>query len=549
MMPGPRADAPRRPGRRTQRILLAAAAAAFVLVWAIYFPPMYLASDEAGNLALAGVLGEGAVFADVADRHLPIPVPAADGHRASRYPPGLAAMLVPFTAAGTSAAFLLPLVLHLLIFALLAWLLGRAGLSPLWALLYLFHPTAALHSRTLMSNLPAAALLLAAFALLVRGGAKSALAAGLLVGLGTLLRQPLLLAGVVLGLGALWRGRGALLAGSWRERLRSGPALFALGVIPGLALYAGYHWYVFGSPFRSGYSQVGAYGYFTVGALLVFLPRYALILLAIYPLMLVTPAFYRGKWKVEVLLLPLFYLLFYGSFRYFDSGATLAQTVVRAPRFLLPAAPFFVLAYAGVFSPMLRRLPGLERAALLAAGVLGLAGSTYVFHRHHQAQSQQAAIRDALYANTEEGALLVCSVESAELLQDFWGRRTVMDYAERDWDRLAAHLDSGRPAYFVNVFKREDDTLHAWGTALRRELAGRFDLEYRGQPVGRWRLELWRLQPARDKAKLLKSPSPGLSWPKGRREAGLRRKSVRRESPAVQPALRSDIPHGEEDRR
>lgn len=494
-MSEPRADTPRRQGRRTQRLLLAAAAALFVLAWAIYFPPMYLASDEAGNLALAGVLREGAVFADVAERHLPIPVPAANGHWASRYPPGLAALLVPFTWAGTSAAFLLPLVLHLLIFGLLAWLLGRTGLSPLWAMLYLFYPTAALHSRTLMSNLPAAALLLAAFALLVRGGAKSALLAGLLVGLGTLLRQPLLLAGVVLGLGALWRGRRALLAASWRERLRSGPALFALGVVPGLALYAGYHWYVFGSPLRSGYSQVGAFRFFTVDALLACLPRYALILMAIYPLMLVTPAFYRGKWKPEVVLLPAFYLLFYGAYSWFDSGATLAQTVVRAPRFLLPAVPFFVLAYAGVFSPMLRRLPGLERAALLAAGVLGLAGSVYIFHRHHQAQSQQAAVRDALYANTEEGALLVCSVEAAELVQDFWGRRAVMDYGARDWDRLAAHLGSGRPAYFVNVFKRKGDTLHAWGNVVRRELAGRFDLEDRGEPVGRWRLELWRLSP------------------------------------------------------
>jgi len=39
---------------RLERTAPVAAAAASVPAWAIYFPPMYLASDEAGNLALAG---------------------------------------------------------------------------------------------------------------------------------------------------------------------------------------------------------------------------------------------------------------------------------------------------------------------------------------------------------------------------------------------------------------------------------------------------------------------------------------------------------------
>ncbi len=71
-----------------------------------------------------------------------------------------------------------------------------------------------------------------------------------------------------------------------------------------------------------------------------------------------------------------------------------------------------------------------------------------------------------------------------------------MDYGARDWDRLAAHLGSGRPAYFVNVVKREGSTFHGWGNVLRRELAGRFDLEGGYRPVGGRRLGLWRLRVA-----------------------------------------------------
>jgi hypothetical protein len=477
-----------------QRLALAAAALAYTALFAATYPPMYLASDEAGNLALAGVLRQGTPFADAAGRQLPAPVPARDGHRTSRYPPGLAALLAPLTLAGPGAAFLLPLAVHLAIFFLLAWLLARAGLAPLWAVLYLCHPTAVLHSRTLMSNLPAAAVLLGAFALLVRGGALPALAAGLLLGFGTLVRQPLVLAGAALALGAAWRGRRALLAGSWAERLRGAPALFVFGLVPGLAAYAIYHWWVFGSPLASGYAEVGAGRLFGAAVLAHNLPRYALILLAVYPLMLVAPAFYRGPWQAEVVLLPAGCLLFYGAYGWFDAGASLPETAMRAPRFLLPALPFFVIAYAGMLAAPLRRVPGLELAALGLAAVLGLGGAVAVSAGHGRAQAQQAADRDGLYAATAEGAVLVCSIETAELLQDDWGRREAVDYAEVDWDRLADLAASGRPVFLVNAGKGPG-SLRAWGEVLRAKAAECFELRP-VHPAGGGRLRIWRLEPA-----------------------------------------------------
>ncbi len=122
--------------------------------------------------------------------------------------------------------------------------------------------------------------------------------------------------------------------------------------------------------------------------------------------------------------------------------------------------------------------------------------SNIKYHFQERNAGKGAAVRRALAMASGEWII----IQDADLEYDP-ADYVRMDYGARDWDRLAAHLDSGRPAYFVNVFKREGDMLHAWGDALRRELAGRFDLEDRGEPVGRWRLELWRLQPARDKEK------------------------------------------------
>jgi hypothetical protein len=124
---------------RFDKLLLAFFAAAFLAVTLSYFPPMYLVSDEAGNLALAGALAEGTPFADEAGVHLPAAASARDGRLASRYPPGMAALLMPFASVGPRAAFVLPLALHLLVCVLLARLLAAAGLSPLWAVLWLLH--------------------------------------------------------------------------------------------------------------------------------------------------------------------------------------------------------------------------------------------------------------------------------------------------------------------------------------------------------------------------------------------------------------------------
>jgi hypothetical protein len=200
-----------------------------------------------------------------------------------------------------------------------------------------------------------------------------------------------------------------------------------------------------------------------------------------------------------VVLLPAGCLVFYGAYGWFDAGASLAETVVRAPRFLLPALPFFIVAYAGMLSAPLRRVPGLEFAALCLAALLGLGGAAAVSHRHHRAQAEQAAARDRLYAATADGAVLVCSIETAELLQDDWGRREVVDYAAVDWERLAALVSSGRAVYLVNIDKGPG-SLRSWGELLRDRAAERFDLREELRPAGAWQLRVCRLERLRARA-------------------------------------------------
>lgn len=485
---------------RFEKLTLAAAAAAFLALAAWFWPPMYLVSDEAGNFSLAYVLGEGTVFADVAGRPLPEAIAVDGGHSASRYPPGLAALLVPLTWLGPRALFALPLVAHLAGFAILAWLLRRAGVSPLWALLWLFYPTAVLHSRMLMSNLPEAVILLGAFALVVRGGRWAALAAGLLLGLGLVVRPTLAVGAAALAVGALWRGRREILAApSLLGGLAGSEAgWLLLGALPGLAALLAYNGHVFGSPFDFGYRRTDAPGRFSAGAAGRLLPRYLIFLLAAWPLMLPAPAFYRGKWRLETALVPAAYLLLYGTYDWPEDGASLPETLLRQSRFVLAAVPFLLLAYAGVLSGWLNRLPGLERAALALFLVAGLCGAGYLGRRHLRAQEQAAAARDALYTRTDEGALVVANVQVAKLLHDAWGRgqRRMLDYS--DFDRhpevLTAEVRAGRPAFLATLRRPGRQDLAGWDSSVRQRLEKEFTLAGEERPAGGWTLGVWRLQ-------------------------------------------------------
>jgi hypothetical protein len=167
--------------------------------------------------------------------------------------------------------------------------------------------------------------------------------------------------------------------------------------------------------------------------------------------------------------------------------------VVRSLRFLLPAVPVLLLAYARVISGRLPPLAGAERLALIAVLVGGLVGAGFLSHRHLQAQRQEAAARDALYARTEEGAMLVINIEAAKMLQDVWGRRRISDFSDTNTEPLKEWVAAGRPAYLVTLDKPGRGTLAAWDQAVRREMEKSFRLSGGESPAGDWKLGVWRL--------------------------------------------------------
>jgi hypothetical protein len=172
-----------------------------------------------------------------------------------KYAPGYPALLAQAGAiGGVEAMGWVSLLAALLLGALVAWLAAElAGLLvvPVAVAAVLFHRDVVTHAQVVMSDLPTTTLLLAELVLLVRaartGSVVAVGVAGFTAGYLTLMRPAtavLLITGVV-ALSAL---------GGWRSR----GAVFVISSLPALLLLGLWQWWLFGSPFVTGYQAQGA---------------------------------------------------------------------------------------------------------------------------------------------------------------------------------------------------------------------------------------------------------------------------------------------------
>lgn len=314
--------------------------------------------------------------------------------------------------------------------------------DPAWSLLYLFYPAVVLFSRTIMSDLLAATLVLAAFYCLLRHHAW------------------LVAAGFVLGLACLVRYSSAvfvpvfivLLAGTgWTSPDRHGwtrtgraMLMFAAGFAPLAGLILAYNAYAFGAPFSFPMYLTGHFSpaYFSHNAW-----YYGTCLLVLYPLMLVAPLT-AGKNLRLLLGLPAGALLsLYCFFSYTYDVPNLPERLTIGIRYLLPAIPFFGLAYAVTADRLSRRFRGigwLKYAALATMALLSVA----IQSRHGRYLAVQADYQRLVRDNVPESALLLCDKDVSELISYAYGWR---EYRHLSEFNVPVPLDSllagDRPLY------------------------------------------------------------------------------------------------------
>jgi 4-amino-4-deoxy-L-arabinose transferase-like glycosyltransferase len=406
----------------------------YVLTFLALYPRTTAIVDEDAYLTEAFLLRTGRL--SYAGSGIPAPHMTVESHGrlSSKYPPGTALFLLPFTLLGWRAVFLSGLLLAIAGTALFGLILKRLApeADPAWALLYLFHPAVVLFSRTVMSDLLAATLVLAAFYCLLRRSGW------------------LLAAGFVLGLACLVRYSNAVFvpvflllavrpAGS---RLRLAVMLLA-GFVPLAGLIAAYNAYAYGSPFSF---PMYLTGHFSPVYFLRNTWYYGTALVILYPLMLVAPLA-AGKGRRLLLGLPAYALLgLYCFFSYTYNVPGLPARLTIGIRYLLPGLPFFILAFVLIADRLLVRL---RAGWLRSVGVAAMALlSVAIQSRHDRHLREQADYQHLLLANVPESALLLGDANVSELVGYAWGWR---DYYHISEFNVPIPLDSvlagDRPLY------------------------------------------------------------------------------------------------------
>lgn len=492
--------------RRQLGLVLAAAAlyaASYVATW----PAMYSTVDEASYVGTALTFARGHVFADEAGVDLAFPVHGRGGHAASGYPPGWPLLLAPVAHLGPAPCFLVSLALHLAAVALLARLLWALGRDPGWALLLLFYPAAVLYSRTLMANGPTMVLVLAGAVLYLAarleetgGRTRPLLLAGFCLGLAGLMRLPAFGLVFVFSLTALWRAR----VHGRRAALRAA-LLVAAGAAAPAVLTAGYNLLAFGSALRTGHHLVPSLPE-RLFALRYAWPKlllYAGLLLVFYPGLAAAPFLARGRLSVEARLALAWYLAVYGSYYYLEHRGGRFEIAVKSLRFFLPVVPLLLVSYAELWERLASRGRLVRwRRVGLALAALGLCAGAFVLQRRHAAfQRELASAREAVYAASADGNLIVSTMDGLKLLQNaWWGERGRLDIHDADLTgRVRAAVGQRREAYLVLLERQGRSALWGLGIQRRREtLASEFRLEPvpEAERAGAfWRLRVERIAP------------------------------------------------------
>jgi hypothetical protein len=250
--------------------------------------------------------------------------------------------------------FVVALIVHLMGGAAVARMIVRRGLPSILSAVWLFHPLFWSFSTTLMSDLPAVALMLIAMDAWENGAVKTSAWA---LGYSFLVRAsaPITTVGFFISI-----------VHDWRRKLRS-MVILGLGTALGLVLLFAVNTVKHGHPLRSPYVDTSE-SLFGMHSLLENSWVYGLALLAIPPfpllcLLLQPRACDRWAW---VALPVLGTFIFYG---YRDSSPRFLENVLGGQRLILAAHAALVIATTKVWSklPLIRLTP-----VVLAAGIVAV---------------------------------------------------------------------------------------------------------------------------------------------------------------------------------
>lgn len=436
----------------------------FLSIFFLFYPPTYAISDEAIYFSMAHVVSHGTLFPDQSDYFVPGTITGLE-HRISKFPVGWPILLSPLCKFGWRFLFILPLSLHLIGFYYFRKILNFFGIDSTFSFLYLLFPTSVFHSRTLMSDLPAAVFFLIGFYHAVQNQKRSLVLAGIFFGISLWIRYASL---VVIA---------PLIAVLFFRDLKSKIIPLLFGLAPFVILLGIYNHVALGNPFVIGYSKIGIplRSTFSLEYLLQHLPKYFLYLNLIYPLMGISLFFYHANRRLEIFSCVVVLLTFYSAYFWFDSGTSFIQSAIKSLRFLLPIIPLLLIAYLYCLdSYILKKVTIGTKWQLATVCAIFLSAITFgIQYKHQEYLQRQKHFSDLIYKETPEDSSIVANMEVIEMFQTTWGQRKIVEYDLPAIAKAAKDSDT----YFITNNKAEKPELKAQNFSFLSQLQKSYSLK------------------------------------------------------------------------
>ena len=380
----------------------------YILTFLVFYPPFYTSSDDHEYLYNSYLLQKGSIL--VEDKTLtPFGNYNGEGY-VSAYFIGRSIFLIPFTWFGWNAAFLSGLVLHLINLYIFHLILKRLDMGIENVLLYLFYPTFFWNSRTLGSELLVLTCILVAFYYYMSEHKIDYVISGLFFGFACLARYEALLIFLSFATISLIEDR---------KKLK----YMCAGFAPVAFLILLFNKTYYGGWLGTGYSVTAALIEGRANTPIMFLPglqeylprnllRYLVILSISYPLMSLAPFFYKGKFKKEIQLSIVAYLLAYSNLLNISAYTFLSPvTITGRIRYLIPVLGFFLITYIPFYKSVLEKLRIPKKPIFLAAILILFTGSVYMSYIHADFLGGRRGVFEQIYANTGEGSLIIGSAD------------------------------------------------------------------------------------------------------------------------------------------
>ena len=425
---------------QSQRLYLLLFMACYAVISAVFYPKMYTSLDESANFGMAYVLRHGTIYQDKVGYILSMSALGPFGH-VYRFPIGFPACLAVISFLGSWAFFLVNPACHLVATWFFGKLLRRLHIPVMFAIFYLFYPGFVLYDRTLFSDGFAASLTTIALYFLCRR--HTVIVAGVFLGLALLSRSTSLVVTVLLLLGAVAFDVSAYRTHKTLKLNQSRSLFLLLGIAPFYILNGLYNHYTTGHFFHSTYSA----DMLSVQNLRVLGPLYSASLLLIYPGMLLAPFFYRGRFWREGIGAATAVFLIAASYYETTYGDNKLQTLVSVTRQVLPAMPFFLLAYVSVLSKIIPQGRRLQAASWGLAGILlVMAGGISALHQKHL--RSMLAMKAEIQQTLPSQAVIYGNKDIFKLHQPVWEPNVYRDVTTVSSSDIAEDTKKG-PVYLV----------------------------------------------------------------------------------------------------